>query len=699
MNLAGSHPDSTSLEKVPSPPRACFGRDNPLRGIPDLTENLHSITLIGAGGIGRTSTALPALRDCIKNRFGVTRRDQFPVPRADPLQLSKAIATDTKDTDTPISPQSSLSSKEMLIVLDDVESIPDPNVQEVYGVEELTRFEKICLCTASPTTPVLSNCKCLGAPTLLIEAARSTFCRTYTRGEQPDAIDNILAQLGFHPLPITLLAAVVNHSNWENDQLAREWGQRQTDAVHTEYNQSLATTIGLSLASPTFQDLGPDACGLLEVVAFLPQGVSENNLDWLFPTITDITTILDGFCTLFLTYRNKGFVTMLAPLRDHLRPRDPMQSPLLRATREQYLARLPAIVDPFIPRFGDGRWIVSEDLNVEHLLDVFTSIDAGSEAIWDGCVNFMNNLYWYKPRKTVLSSRVEQLPDDHCSTPQCLLWLSWLFGSVGNFAEQKQLATRALGLSRERGDENRAAGALVSLCSVNGLLGLFKEGIDQAGEALVIWERLGDTAQQANCVNSLALILYGEGKLDAAEEAVFRAINLHSEKGWEHLPPLSHYFLGNIYRAKGERENAIYHFEEALRIVSPINLRVLLFWIHFSLAWLFRDRGEFDNAHTHIKQAGLHGSDNAYFLGCAAQMHGEIWYRQRKFDDAISETLRAIGIFENIGAAEQLAQSRVTLQDMERAAPARFRKGRPTSYHLGSGGKPVTAMLLVSSIR
>jgi hypothetical protein len=51
--------------------------------------------------------------------------------------------------------------------------------------------------------------------------------------------------------------------------------------LQTDYNESLAATIELSLSFPIFRILGPNARGLLGVVAFFPQGIGEKNLDWL----------------------------------------------------------------------------------------------------------------------------------------------------------------------------------------------------------------------------------------------------------------------------------------------------------------------------------------------------------------------------------------------------------------------------------
>ena len=147
-----------------------------------------------------------------------------------------------------------------------------------------------------------------------------------------------------------------------------------------------------SLSSPTFQRLGSNARELLGVVAFFPQGVDKNNLDWLFPEIPDRKNIFNKFCLLSLAHPGNRYVTMLAPIRDHLCPQDPKSSQLLCATKDCYFTRLSVDVDPNEPSFREVEWIKSEDVNVERLLDVFTSINADAGDALDACAHFMDHI-------------------------------------------------------------------------------------------------------------------------------------------------------------------------------------------------------------------------------------------------------------------------------------------------------------------
>ena len=291
---------------------------------------------------------------------------------------------------------------------------------------------------------------------------------------------------------------------WSYDRLSQEWDTHRVQVLRTNYNESLITTIELSLASPTFRELGPDARDLLGVVAFFPQGINENNLDWLFPTISNRRPIFDKFCVLSLAHRSDGFITMLAPLRDYLRPKDPASSPLLHTTKDHYFSRLSTNVHPNEPGFEESRWIVSEDVNVEHLLDIFTTTDVNSNNAWGVCDYFMGHLYWHKPRLVVLGPKFEGLPDDHRSKPACLFELSRLFGSVGNEAECKRLLVHALKLWRGQDNDRWVALGLQSLADANRLLCCYVEGIQQAKEALEIYKQLDERTGQAQALKILA---------------------------------------------------------------------------------------------------------------------------------------------------------------------------------------------------
>jgi tetratricopeptide (TPR) repeat protein len=622
---------SVSGELPPSPPRVFYGRDELIEKIVRFAQRLTPVALIGAGGIGKTSAVLTVLHDDrIKQRFGDHRRfircDEFPASRAHFLrQLSKVIGAGIENPEDLTPLRQYLSSKEMVVVLDNAESILDPQgprAQEIYAVvDELTRFSNICLCiTSRISTGIPPGCETLEIPPLSMEAARDTFYRIYKQSERSDPINEILERLDFHPLSVTLLATVAQYNKWDTNRLTREWERQRTGVLQSQHSRSFATTIELSLASPMFRELGPDARGLLGVIAFFPQGVNENNVDWLFPTISDGPNMFDKFCTLSLTYRSNGFITMLAPLRDYLRPKDPKSSPLLGTTKECYFSRLSVEIHPGKPGFEESRWIMSEDVNVEHLLDVFTSIDADSKDVWDACAVFMDNLSWHKPRLITLGPKIEALPDDHPSKAQCLGNLASLFYSVGNWAEYKRLLTHALKLWRERGDEYQVAQRLSDLSQANREMGLYKEGIQQAKEASEIFERLGDTADQAECLIKLAYVLVDDKQLDAAEEAASRAMDLLPEEGEQFRVCEGHRVLGNIYRSKGDTKKAIHHFEAALEIASSLNDHTELFWIHYALADLNFRQGRFDDAHAHIERAKSHAINNAYYLGRAMEL-------------------------------------------------------------------------------
>ena len=657
----------------------------------DLAENLTPTALIGAGGIGKTSITLKVLHhDRIKQRFGDDRRfircDQFPRSCTHLLsRLSKVTGAGVENPEDLASLRPFLSSREIFIVLDNAESILDPagtDAKEIYGVvEELSQLDNVSLCVTSRISTVPPDCETLDVPTLSIDAARDAFYRIYKNVGRTDLVDTMLGQLDFHPLSITLLATVAHQNKWGTDRLTKEWKRQRTKMLQTMHNRSFATTIELSLASPMFQELGSDARALLEVIAFFPQGIDENNLDWLFPTISNGADIFDKLCVLSLTYRNDSFITMLAPLRDHLRPKDPLLSPLLCKTKGRYFTRMSVMIDPNHSGFQESQWIASEDVNVEYLLDVFTTIDAKSNGVWEACTNFMCHLCFHKERLTILGPKIEGLPDDHPSKPNCLFQLSKLFQCTGNYMKYKRLLTHTLKLNRERGDDRGAAQTLWRLSLANQSLDLCEEGIKQVEEASQICKRLSDVVAEATCLASLAVLLYSTDRLDAAKEAASRALNIFSEKGNQFNACNSHFILGLIYHSKGETEEAIHHHEASLRMASS-SWHGPLFSAHHALMVLFLDEARLDDAQAHIEYVKLHAHTCTYAMGYLMESQASSWHVQGRFEEAKAEALRAADVYEKLRAEEGLESCRQLLLRIEEGMNKPAIPGKPDDGEL-----------------
>jgi tetratricopeptide (TPR) repeat protein len=243
---------------------------------------------------------------------------------------------------------------------------------------------------------------------------------------------------------------------------------------------------------------------------------------------------------------------------------------------------------------------------------------------------------------------------------------------IGNVVGRKRVLTHALRLWRERDDEYEVANTLRELSGANRILGLHEEGIEHVREAMEIFNRLGKTGEQARSMARLAALLHEDKQLDAAEDAATHAIKILPARGRECSACECHRRLGDICRSKGKRVEAIHHYEAALGIASPLNWNDQLFWIHVSLARLFLEENEFDDAHAHVKKAKLHTANNAHHRGHAMELHARVWFRECKIGEAKSEALRALETFETLGLVRCVGRCRELLQSIERGVEGRF---------------------------
>ena len=172
--------------------------------------------------------------------------------------------------------------------------------------------------------------------------------------------------------------------------------------------------------------------------------------------------------------------------------------------------------------------------------------------------------------------------------------------------------------------------------------------------------------EQSECLAELGQLFIEVNQLDEAEEATMHSISLLG-KGQEFQLCDSNRVLGHAYLSKGEKGKAIHHYSIALGIADTFNWHDQLFWTHESLAKLFREEGEFENAHAHIKKAKELAVDNKYFLGRAMDGCALTLYRQGRCAEAASEALGAIEIYRELGAANDLESCKDFLRRIEQS--------------------------------
>ena len=317
---------------LPQPPANFFGRDVIIDDLLCLVERFASLTLFGAGGIGKSAIALMLLHhDRIAARFGEHRHYM----RCDGLthsldgflcRLSEAVGAHHLRDLTQL--QSHLSSSPCILVLDGVDSFLDPlasgAAEIATAIGELGRCQNVCLLATSRMDVKIPDFRHIEVPTLSADGARDAFHSCCCLGRS-GVVDNILAELDFHPLSIDLLAGVVRENGWNEAKLLGTWNYGKTNILKVTGRQSLEDNIISILSAPTIRELGTIALEALEALAAFPNGVKESKLENMFPGITGIGEAANTLCKFSLMYRQDGFVKMLSPFRLYfLEPMQPM---------------------------------------------------------------------------------------------------------------------------------------------------------------------------------------------------------------------------------------------------------------------------------------------------------------------------------------------------------------------------------------
>ena len=139
---------------------ACFEHDDLIEKIVGLAENFELAALIRVGGIRKTSVALAVLHhDCVRDRLMTTVDSSVATSfhlHAAPFSrppLKSHRCEGLRPPEDMRALRALLFSREMFIILDNVESILDlrrASAQEIYAlVNKVSQFKLISICVTS----------------------------------------------------------------------------------------------------------------------------------------------------------------------------------------------------------------------------------------------------------------------------------------------------------------------------------------------------------------------------------------------------------------------------------------------------------------------------------------------------------------------------------------------------------------------
>ena len=346
--------DSISIRRritcARSKPQVMFGRHNEIDIIvnkvletPAYDEPSLRVTILGSGGIGKTTLALSVMHDervCAKfgdNRVfvsceAVTSPDLF----VGELAISLKLPIDKIDDNLFQTVIRRLKQVPMLLVLDNFETPWDPlqTRSEIESLlEAITSLNTlVCIVTMrgsqKPSGTQWSNILPPLRPVDL-KSALAIFKAISDKGDE--YATRLVQAVDCVPLAVTLMANLASVDGETTEALWLRWNEESTSMVERGLDRlsNLEISVQVSLSSPRMQH-DPSAAAFLSLIALLPDGMSPNTLRACITGMSDFISVKKAVSTLrqnALVYEDSnGTLRVLSPVRLFMRAHHPPSS-------------------------------------------------------------------------------------------------------------------------------------------------------------------------------------------------------------------------------------------------------------------------------------------------------------------------------------------------------------------------------------
>ncbi|KAJ7585580.1 hypothetical protein C8J56DRAFT_1165928 [Mycena floridula] len=588
------------------------------------------IALLGAGGQGKTETALQVMaHPAIKKHYSQKNSIWVPCEESTSSELfldviynSLALNQDNDNTMEAILKELRKTLKPIILLLDNFETpwnAPGARGAVARILKEITQFSHVALFVTMHAT--VAPCEDIEWEEIKIqalgpEASHQLFVSINPQLQHDSKLPDLLEMVGHMALAVKLMARYGKITGWSAQQLLSGYKSTGTSmlgsAECSDAQNSVSVSICMSLESSLVKN-ELNAGQLLHIIARLPSGTTPDNLaQWWAPHLQNRNGALRILLEASLLECQETTYSVLPVIRsyllDPLQPADDIHDSMVNAAcnfLQQHNSTLP------------GQESFQNDMQVRSIEEInLQSILLQTSEFSTDVIKALHTLAWHqyriRPRTEVIEHAVkllQNITNQHqlvAHTFHCYAVILHRLNHLQESLQQYHLAQEAYIAASEPTlaarisiniadvsvyidssfndipllkqaqhelesmDEHDAEWRMtMSRCLM--LLGVAHSGRHNHSEALEHLTRARDlcsdsSVARAQCTYQLAQAYYQLQQLDEAERMAVKTVN--EEKQIGENPGWSLWFLGVIYISKTDYKQALKSLEEALQFAK-----------------------------------------------------------------------------------------------------------------------------------
>jgi tetratricopeptide (TPR) repeat protein len=685
--ISTEHLSSLQLSSTPPPaPEIFFGRDKFVTDAVSLLETTKSarLVILGAGGMGKTATALTILhdervQDTFQNhRYFVSCEAAITSSLLvqSVLHVLGAKVPEKEDLLTTLH-KCLVSSGPMVLVLDNFETpwdIPglQPEVQDILCRIATVKNVSLIVTMRGNTSPYGIKWSWTDKLSMLVqlepEAARLAYLAV-----DPDAGDgrsdndlrSLLHEMDYVPLAIMLMANIGKGEDVK--YLLKRYREERTSLLQTQGSKSgrlnsVDASISVSLKSSAMTE-NPEAVQLLGVLCHLPDGLYSwrERLQSLITEFTLPHQLVSVLLRAALAYDDSGTLKVLSPIRDYIVVYHQPETRHMLHMEQYYIDLISTYATKsFGKELAISRVTLEPELgNITYILK--NAIKTNPK---ESVVEAVYQLSWFSyrtiPSADLLHFVIPYM--DNCGMADKLPQFQWLIAEIlrfqAKYPEAREMLLEAQKQFNEIGNQHGAAQCLQSLGNILRVQAKYPEAREMLLEAQMQFTKIGSELRVAQCLQSLGNILRVQVKYAEARETLLEAQKQFTEIGDQLGVAQCLHRLGDILRMQAKYPEATEMLLEAQEQFTEIGNKLGAAQCLRSLGGILGMEDKYPEAREMLLEAHRQFNEIGHQLGAAQclQSLGNILRVQAKYPEAKEMLLEAQKQFTEIGDPLGVAQ-------------------------------------------